>query len=37
MHNEPDLSDFFIIAFVAVVFIGGCIGVFKFMRAGKKK
>jgi hypothetical protein len=37
MHNEPDLSDFFIIAFVAVVFIAGCIGVFKFMRAGKKK
>lgn len=27
-----DLSDMFIIAFVAIVFFAGCYGVFKFMR-----
>ena len=34
--NKLDLSDVFIVMFVAVVFITGCIVVFKFMRAGKK-
>lgn len=36
MRNTPDLSDLFIIAFVAVIFITGCVVVFKFMRGGKK-
>lgn len=27
-----DLSDYVIVAFVAIIFIGGVIGVFKFMR-----
>lgn len=30
--NKMDLSDFFIVAFVATVFIAGVIVVFKFMR-----
>ncbi len=34
--NSLDLSDYFIIAFVAMVFITGIVVVFKFMRAGKK-
>jgi hypothetical protein len=37
MHNQPDLSDYFIIAFIAVIFVTGCVVVFKFMRAGRKK
>lgn len=28
-----DLGDYFIVAFVAIIFIGGIIGVFKFMRS----
>lgn len=37
MNNTSlDLSDFFIIAFVAMVFITGIVVIFKFMRAGKK-
>jgi len=31
-----DLSDFFIVAFVATVFITGCVVVYKFMRGGKR-
>jgi hypothetical protein len=31
-----DLSDLFIIAFIATIFIIGCIVVFKFMRGGKR-
>jgi hypothetical protein len=30
--QAPDLSDYFIIAFVAVIFCAGVYGVFKFMR-----
>jgi hypothetical protein len=36
MNNTIDLSDFFIIAFIAVVFVTGAVVIFKFMRAGKK-
>lgn len=36
MKNSVDLSDWFIIAFIAMVFITGCIVVFKFMRGGKR-
>lgn len=36
MKNSVDLSDLFIIAFVAMVFITGCVVVFKFMRGGKR-
>ncbi len=36
MNNTLDLSDVFIIAFVAMIFVTGCIVVFKFMRGGKK-
>jgi len=36
MGNSVDLSDLFIIAFVAMVFITGCVVVFKFMSGGKK-
>jgi hypothetical protein len=36
MKGTLDGADFFIIIFVAIVFIGGCIGVYKFMKAGKK-
>jgi hypothetical protein len=37
MNNSPDLSDYFIIFFIAIIFILGVFGVFKFMRAGRKK
>jgi len=37
MQNDIDLSDLFIILFVAAIFITGCVVVFKFMRGGKKK
>ncbi len=30
-----DLAEFFIVAFVALVFITGCVVVFKFMKGGK--
>jgi len=36
MRNRVDLSDIFIIAFVAMVFITGIVVVFKFMRGGKR-
>lgn len=36
MKNSMDLSDLFIVAFVAVIFITGCVTVFKFMRGGKR-
>ncbi len=36
MNNTLELSDVFIIAFVAMIFVTGCIVVFKFMRGGKK-
>lgn len=36
MQQSLDLSDFFIIAFIAAVFISGAVVVFKFMRGGKK-
>jgi len=36
MRNQVDLSDIFIIAFIAMVFITGCVVLFKFMRGGKK-
>lgn len=36
MKQSVEGSDYFIIAFVAVVFIGGAIAVYKFMKAGKK-
>jgi hypothetical protein len=36
MNNSPDLSDFFIIAFIAIVFVTGAVVVFKFMRGGKR-
>jgi hypothetical protein len=32
MKQSMDLSDYFILAFVAIVFIGGVVLVFKFMR-----
>ena len=37
MLDGGGFSTFYNFHPVAVVFIGGCIGVFKFMRAGKKK
>jgi len=37
MNNSPDLSDIFIILFIAVVFVTGAVVVFKFMRAGRRK
>jgi hypothetical protein len=37
MNNQLDLSDLFIVAFVATIFITGIIVVYKFMRAGKRK
>jgi len=37
MRNRLDLSDLFIIAFVAGIFITGCVVVYKFMRGGKTK
>lgn len=36
MKNSVDLSDLFIVGFIAVIFITGCVVVFKFMRGGKK-
>lgn len=33
MKQSLDLSDLFIIAFVAVIFIGGVVMVYKFMKA----
>jgi hypothetical protein len=36
MRQGLDLGDLFIIAFVALVFISGCVVVFKFMRGGKR-
>lgn len=36
MKNTIDLADFFIIAFIFIVFVTGSIVVFKFMRGGKK-
>ena len=36
MTNSIDLSDFFILAFIAIVFFTGCVVIFKFMRSGKK-
>jgi hypothetical protein len=36
MNSGPDLSDLFIIAFIATIFIIGAYVVFKFMRGGKK-
>jgi hypothetical protein len=36
MRQAMDGGDFFIIAFVAVIFIGGAIAVYKFMRGGKR-
>ncbi len=36
MHGETGMPEYTIIAFVAVVFIGGAIAVYKFMKAGKK-
>lgn len=32
MKQSMDLGDYFIVAFVAIIFIGGVIGVVKFMR-----
>jgi hypothetical protein len=32
-----DLSDLFIVAFVALVFITGCVVLLRFMRGGKRK
>ena len=37
MKQSLDLSDFFIVAFIAAVFISGAIVIFKFMRGGKKQ
>jgi hypothetical protein len=37
MKKGIDISDLVIVIFVAVVFIGGAITVFKFMRGGKKE
>jgi hypothetical protein len=37
MHNSLDLSDLFIIGFIAIIFVTGAVVVFKFMRGGKKK
>ena len=37
MQTGVDLSDIFIILFVAAIFITGSVVVFKFMRGGKKK
>jgi hypothetical protein len=34
--NRVDLSDLFIIAFIAMVFITGCVVLIKFMRGGRK-
>ncbi len=36
MNNTLDFGHYFIIAFVALIFITGCVVVFKFMRGGKK-
>jgi len=36
MKNKIDLSDLFIIAFVAAIFVTGAVVVFKFMRGGKR-
>jgi len=36
MNQSVDLSDVFILIFVAAVFITGAVVVFKFMRGGKK-
>jgi len=32
VRHTTDLGDYFIVAFVAIIFIGGVIGVFKFMK-----
>jgi nitrate reductase gamma subunit len=37
MKGSTDASDYFIIVFIAVVFITGAVAVYKFMNAGKKK
>jgi hypothetical protein len=37
MKHKLDLSDVFIIMFVAAIFFTGIIVVFKFMRGGKRK
>ncbi len=37
MNQHAGLSEYIIIAFVAVIFIAGAIVVFRFMKAGKKK
>jgi len=36
MRQPLDAGDYFIIAFVAIVFIGGAITVYKFMKGGKR-
>lgn len=36
MKQPAELSDYIIVLFIAVVFIGGAITVFRFMRGGKK-
>jgi hypothetical protein len=36
MKQPADISDYLIILFIAIVFIGGAYTVFKFMRGGKK-
>jgi hypothetical protein len=37
MQNTLGTPELFIIAFVAMVFVTGCIVVFKFMRGGRKR
>lgn len=36
MKQALEGGDYFIIVFIAIVFVGGGIVVYKFMRAGKK-
>ncbi|MCW3075509.1 MAG: hypothetical protein JWO32_118 [Bacteroidetes bacterium] len=36
MKQTTDISDYMIIVFIAIVFIGGAVAVYKFMKAGKK-
>lgn len=36
MKQTVDGGDYFIIVFIAIIFIGGAIAVYKFMKAGKK-
>lgn len=36
MKQPMDGGDFFILAFVAVMFVAGAFAVYKFMKGGKK-